>query len=119
MADTQSSRKHSPRSLGETIRAHREAAGLSQRQLGSMADLHHSLLARIESGEVEKPSAELLQRLADTLEIDAQALLEFIGVKPNLPEPQVYFRKEFGVSDREAREIVKLIEERYVKKKSK
>jgi transcriptional regulator with XRE-family HTH domain len=112
MTDMKPAGRHS---LGSTIRAYREQAGLSQRQLAAMAELHHSLLARIESGEVEKPGAELLQRLSDTLEIDAQELLGFIGVRPTLPEPHTYFRKEFGVSDKEAREIVRHINERYGK----
>jgi hypothetical protein len=51
------------------------------------------------------------------LEIDSQELLKFVGVKPSMPEPRVYFRKEFGVSDKEAREIVKLIKENYGKGK--
>ena len=111
------SREQEHASLAAAVRAYREQAGLSQRQLASMVGMHHSLLARIENGEVIQPSAELLQRLADTLEVDAAELLAFIGVKPALPEPRVYFRREFGVSDAEAREIVKLIEERYPKQK--
>jgi transcriptional regulator with XRE-family HTH domain len=115
MAD--STRKRTAKSLASVIRKHREAANLSVRQLAAISGTHHSLLARIENGDVLSPSAELLYRLANTLEIDANELLVFIGVKPSLPAPQVYFRKEFGVSDAEAREIVQLIEERYIKKR--
>jgi transcriptional regulator with XRE-family HTH domain len=99
--------------LGQVIRAYREQAGLSQRQLAAMAGLHHSLLARIENGEVERPSAELLQHLSDTLEIDASELLSFIGVRPSLPEPRAYFRRAYGLSDTQAREAARLIEQRY------
>jgi transcriptional regulator with XRE-family HTH domain len=110
---TKQSQKPERASLGDVIRAYREQAGLSQRQLAAMADLHHSLLARIENGDVERPGAELLQRLGDTLEIDAQELLSFIGVRPALPEPRAYFRRAYGLSETQAREAARLIEQRY------
>lgn len=102
-------------SLGATIRTYREQAGLSQRQLAAMAELHHSVLARIENGEVTSPSADLLQRLADVLEVDAAELLAFIGVKPDLPKPQFYFRRAYGLTQAEAEEAARLIAERYHK----
>lgn len=100
-------------SLGTVVRAYREETGFSQRQLAAMVGMHHSLLARIENGDVTQPSAELLQRLADTLEIDAQELLQFIGVRPVIPEPTMYFRREFGLSDAEAEEMVRFIKDKY------
>jgi transcriptional regulator with XRE-family HTH domain len=75
-----------PTALGAYIRTVREEAGLSQRQLAGLAGFHHSMLARLESGEVaEQPKPENLQRLADALGIDSGDLLAFLGVKPSEP----------------------------------
>lgn len=99
-----------PTTLGAYIRAIRERAGLSQRQLASLAGFHHSMLARLESGEVaEQPKPENLQRLADALGIDSGDLLAFLGVKPSVPEPRVYFRRAYGMSDSEAAEAEAII----------
>ena len=99
-----------PATLGAYIRVVREQAGLSQRQLASLAGFHHSMLARLESGEVaEQPKPENLQRLADALGIDSADLLAFLGVKPSVPEPRVYFRRAYGMSDSEAAEAEAII----------
>jgi len=98
--------------LGATIRRHREAAGLSIRKLAPLVGIHFANLARLENDEVEQPSAEVLQRIADVLEADASELLAYVGVKPNTPEPRVYFRKAYGLSDEEALQVVKELDER-------
>src|SRR5690242_3392493 len=90
-------------SLGSVIRAHREAAGYSQRQLAAMAGVNYSYLSRLESGDNDRPTAEVLQRLADALEIDQDELLGFIGVK-TLPEPRVYYRRAYNLTDEQAAE---------------
>lgn len=104
-----------PTSLASVIRQAREAAGLSIRQLAPLVGAHHSLLARIEAGEVTRPSPEMVQRIAEALELDSTELLAFIGVKPSsvLPEPRIYFRRAYGMSDREAREAARRITELY------
>jgi hypothetical protein len=50
-----------------------------------------------------------LQRLADALKIDSGDLLAFLGVKPSVPEPRVYFRRAYGMSDSEAAEAEAII----------
>lgn len=99
--------------LADTIRAAREAAGLSLRQLSPLVGLDFSVLSRIEAGKVTRPSPEVLQNIADVLELDASELLTFVGVKATLPEPKIYFRKAYGMSEDEANEAARLIEERY------
>lgn len=99
------------RSLAELIREHREAAGFSIRQLAGLVGAHHSLLARIESGDVTRPGVELLQRLSEVLEIDPIVLFEAVGIKPVLPEPRVYFRRAYGMSEVEAEEAARIIAE--------
>jgi transcriptional regulator with XRE-family HTH domain len=97
-------------SLGATIRAGREAAKLSLRECAALVGVHYSYLSRLESGENDRPAPETLQRLAEVLELDASELFAFIGVKPVLPEPKMYFRRAYGMSDAEAAEATAIIE---------
>lgn len=101
------------RSLGETIRAAREAKGLSIRSFARAANADHTLVSRIEAGKVLRPSVELLERFADVLECDASELLALVGIRPRLPEPHVYFRSAFGVSDEEAEDMLALLRKEY------
>jgi transcriptional regulator with XRE-family HTH domain len=101
------------RSLGTTIRTAREAKGLSIRSLARTANTDHTLVSRIEAGKVLRPAVELLERFADVLEIDPSTLLEKVGIKPRLPEPRMYFRSAFGVSDEEAGEMLKTLEKEH------
>jgi transcriptional regulator with XRE-family HTH domain len=68
---------------GETMAAvTREArlrAGLSMRGLARRSGLSAAQVSRIEAGEVERPVAETLVRLAKALDRDAQLLLVFAG----------------------------------------
>lgn len=99
------------KSLGEAVRRAREEAGLSVRALAASVGISASNITRLEAGEHQAPSAGLLQRIADVLEIDSAELLDFIGVKPSLPEPRTYFRRAYGMNDKQAREAVRLIEQ--------
>ena len=69
------------RRLGDLVRAAREAAGLSQRDLGRRLGITASYVAYIESG-ARHPSHTLLFRLAQTLSIDRQEL--FVAAYPEL-----------------------------------
>jgi transcriptional regulator with XRE-family HTH domain len=113
MSDSNSSKRESkqPATLASVVRAAREAAGLSIRQLAPLVRAHYSVLARIEAGDVTRPSPEMVQNIAQALELDASELLAFIGVKATLPEPKVYFRKAYGMSEREAEEAEAVIAE--------
>jgi transcriptional regulator with XRE-family HTH domain len=97
----------SPSTLGEYLRAERERADISQRQLASRVGIHNSYLARLENGENDSPAAEVLQRIADVLEISSADLLAFIGVKPpgGLPELAPYLRAKYRMSDTAIREM--------------
>jgi len=101
---------HQP--LGDYLRAARERTGWSIRDLAKRAGIHFSYLARLENGDTAHPSPELLQRLAELLEVDAAELLSYIGVKPELPEPRMYFRRVYGVDAVEADILARLIEDR-------
>jgi len=93
--------------LAEYLRTAREQAGISQRQLASRVGIHNSYLARLESGENDSPAADVLQRIADVLEISSTDLLGFIGVKPaeGLPELAPYLRTKYHLGEAEVREL--------------
>jgi transcriptional regulator with XRE-family HTH domain len=80
---------------------------MSQRQLASRVGIHNSYLARLESGETANPSADLMQRIAEVLEVSSTDLLAFIGVKPaeGLPELAPYLRAKYRLSEAAIREI--------------
>src|SRR5579859_528702 len=96
-----------PSTLGEYLRQAREQAGISQRQLASRVGVHNSYLARLESGENDNPSPELLQRFAEVLEVSSTDLLAFIGVKPpeGLPELAPYLRAKYRLEETAIREL--------------
>jgi len=101
--------------LGAYIRKSREAAGLTLRQLAEAAGINYGYLGHIEAGERAKPGADVLQRIADVLELDAHDLLKFLGVRASLPEPRIYFRRKYGVGAREADVLAQLIEDHQAK----
>jgi transcriptional regulator with XRE-family HTH domain len=94
-------------SLGGYLREERERAGLSQRQLASRVGIHNSYLARLESGETAHPSPDVVQRIADVLEIDPTDLYAYIGVVPpsGLPEFAPYLRAKYHMNDSAIREM--------------
>ena len=96
-----------PSTLAEYLRTAREKAGISQRQLASRIGIHNSYLARLESGETANPAAELLQKIAEVLEISSTDLLAFIGVKPSegLPELAPYLRAKYQLDEAAVREL--------------
>lgn len=104
--------------LGGYLRRKREAADLTIRQLARLVDVDHGYIVRLEGGQKTNPSAELLQRIADVLDIDASELLAYIGVKPSsvMPPADVFFRNAYGLSEDDAKEAAALIEQRYGKK---
>ena len=108
--------KKASRPLGDTIRSAREAKGLSIRSFAKLASADHTLVSRIEAGKVQRPSVDLLERFARVLEIDPSELLALVGIKPKLPEPRMYFRSAFGVSDAEAQDMLETLWAKYGKK---
>jgi transcriptional regulator with XRE-family HTH domain len=65
--------------LAELTKEARMRAGLSMRGLARRSGLSAAQISRIEAGEVERPAAETLVRLAKALDRDAQLLLVFAG----------------------------------------
>src|ERR1700758_3353300 len=65
--------------LGDYIKAQREQAKISLRQLADSAGVSNPYLSQIERG-LRKPSAEILQQIAKALRISAEALYVQAGI---------------------------------------
>lgn len=77
--------------LGFLLRRLREARDLSSRELGQLADIDHTYIYRLETGEKQAPSAELLTRLLRVLkakprEIEMAQFMMNNDVKPDWVE---------------------------------
>ncbi len=65
--------------LGEFIANQRRAAELSLRQVAERAGISNPYVSQIERG-LRKPSAEVLQQLANALQVSAETLYEKAGL---------------------------------------
>jgi transcriptional regulator with XRE-family HTH domain len=63
------------RILGETIRAYRKHAHLSQEMLAEKADLHHNFVGEIERGE-KAATIDTILKIAKALGVRARDLVE-------------------------------------------
>ena len=68
-------------SLGEIIRQQRELAELSMRQFAELAGISNPYLSQIERG-LRAPSEQVLDAIAKTLKVSADALYQQAGVAP-------------------------------------
>lgn len=66
-------------SLGEFIRRQRELSEVSMRQFAELAGISNPYLSQIERG-LRAPSEQVLQSIADALELSADTLYEQAGV---------------------------------------
>jgi transcriptional regulator with XRE-family HTH domain len=67
--------------LGEIIRQQRELAEYSMRQFAELAGISNPYLSQIERG-LRAPSEQVLDAIAKTLKVSADALYEQAGVSP-------------------------------------
>jgi transcriptional regulator with XRE-family HTH domain len=104
--------------LGQYLEQGRQNAGLSLRQLAAASDIPMSTVNRLLKDEVESPSAEHLQQLANVLELDPAEVFAFIGVTPpqGLPSVAPYLRAKYKLSGdalSEAEQQLRRIIEKY------
>ena len=78
MVDNKDSDDHS-RMLGPYIRAQRQLADLSLRQLAGLSNVSNAYLSQVERG-LHQPSLKVLSSIADALEISTEHLLAQAGV---------------------------------------
>ncbi|UJH70456.1 XRE family transcriptional regulator [Ornithinimicrobium sp. INDO-MA30-4] len=84
-------------SFGHLIRAAREAAGLSLRDVAAEADVSKSMLGKLEQDEIQSPNPRLLEALAPTLGIELIDLYSAAGYVPakGLPNFSPYLRSKY------------------------
>jgi len=70
------------RLLGGFIRAQRQMANLSLRQLSAMTEVSNPYLSQIERG-LHEPSVRVLTSIAEALNVSAETLLEQAGLVPS------------------------------------
>jgi transcriptional regulator with XRE-family HTH domain len=71
--------------LGSFIRAQRQMANLSLRQLSTMAKVSNPYLSQVERG-LHEPSVRVLKSIADALNLSAQTLFEEAGLITHLSQ---------------------------------
>ena len=69
-----SQRLHYRRVVGETIRAYRKQAGLTQEKLAEKADLHHNFIGEVERGNMEISLGSLL-KIAKALRVQVRDIV--------------------------------------------
>ena len=72
--------------LGELIRAQRQMANLSLRQLSAMAQVSNPYLSQVERG-VHQPSVRVLRGIAEALGVSAETLLVQAGLLSDVSSP--------------------------------
>src|SRR3972149_9822996 len=65
--------------LGKKIRELRDELGMSQAQLSSQGGLSQGYLSQLENDEVQNPSAAVIFRLAQSLNVDPRVLMQAAG----------------------------------------
>lgn len=65
--------------VGQMIAEAREKAGLSKNQLGELAGVSHTEIARIESGEREVPNPKTLRKISKHIEVNYNDLMYASG----------------------------------------
>jgi transcriptional regulator with XRE-family HTH domain len=96
--------------LASRVREGRERAGLNLRDAAALVGIHYSVLGRIEAGEVASPAPRIVQSLADVLELDYTEMFGFIGIRDQVPEPKMYFRKAYNLNDEDAEAAAQQVE---------
>ena len=72
--------------LGSFIRAQRQMANLSLRELSAMTEVSNPYLSQVERG-LSEPSARVLKSIAQALNLSAEALFAQAGFMPESTQP--------------------------------
>jgi transcriptional regulator with XRE-family HTH domain len=83
--------------LGDKIRNLREQYGLTQGQLAGGASVSQGYLSQLENGDVKNPSASVLLRVAQAMQIDPDELFEAAGYPTVRTLRQIYSGYESNI----------------------
>jgi transcriptional regulator with XRE-family HTH domain len=102
-AATDPSRDDQLLSLGAFIRAQRQLANLSLRQMADLAHVSNPYLSQLERG-LHEPSVRVLQSIGRALNLSAESLFAHAGVVDDLvdtdaPETEAAIRRDPSLSD--------------------
>lgn len=98
------------RELGTFIREQRSSAEMSLRALADKAGVSNPYLSQIERG-LRKPSAEILQRVAEALRISAETLYVKAGIlDEHSDDLAVRIANDAELSDRQKRVLLEVYE---------
>lgn len=92
----------SRRMLGDFIRAQRQMANLSLRQLSTLAEVSNPYLSQVERG-LHEPSVRVLRSIADALNVSAETLLEQAGLLSNDKGNEKAGKTDDGATERAIR----------------
>lgn len=71
--------------LGQQLKTVRQLKGLSLRAVAAPAEISVAYLQKLEGGEVQQPSPNVLLRLAKVLDVPYETLMELSGYTPPTP----------------------------------
>ena len=95
---TEDDKEPRPDVLGAYIRAQRQLADLSLRQLANMSNVSNAYLSQIERG-LHQPSLKILQSIANALNLPGEALLTEAGILHATTEPTASAGVEAAIMD--------------------
>jgi transcriptional regulator with XRE-family HTH domain len=96
--------------LGSFIRAQRQLANLSLRQMADLAHVSNPYLSQLERG-LHEPSVRVLQSIARALNVSAETLLTHAGVDDeaeaaDLPDTESAIRADARLSDEQKQALL-------------
>lgn len=62
--------------VAKNIKKYRKEMGLSQDKLSRLADVAHATIIKIESGGIQSPTIDTVQKIAKALKINVEDLLK-------------------------------------------
>jgi transcriptional regulator with XRE-family HTH domain len=62
--------------VAKNIKKYRKEKGLSQDKLSRLADVAHATIIKIESGGIQSPTIDTVQKIAKALKINVEDLLK-------------------------------------------
>jgi len=62
--------------IAKNIRKHRKERGLSQDKLSRLADVSHATIIKIESGGIQSPTINTVQKIAKALDVGLEDLIK-------------------------------------------
>ena len=96
--------------LGSFIRAQRQMANLSLRQLSALTEVSNPYLSQIERG-LHEPSVRVLKSIADALNVSAETLFEQAGLidcteKPDGEATEIAIRADPRLTEAQRRALL-------------